>query len=626
MAHFQMLGKKINVAMFEGEFFKHAVNGFIGDPEGLDAYGYVRVSTPAQAMEDRSGILRQIENIHIASKRRGIRISWDMVFGDDESGYFLERPALKELLNETLRHPRGKFVVFEDIKRLSRSWRWHQGYLFEQFEEIRGMEVVFFTEASSDLERVFQGYAADMQAQYSNEIMREGKRRKAAKGFITACSIPLFGYMRVDPDGLVSARTQRETKYTPRPAEATSQSPCRRFGEAAIALEIFESLVYGGVSARQLAIRLMEKYGPPGRAKTWDSSYIGQMVANSAYYGDYISNRFFVKFVHEPQPDGTIKKKKVTLERPESEWIHVKIEQPIVSKELWLLANEVLEKNKLTASRNTKNGDYLLTGMLKCAECGYAWNAIPVRNRKGATPLVYYRCTSVVHRKIRKNYGVECSMKESIQAAVLEKAVWEMVKKIVYQPEVLLKHLDEQFVGEANQETQNQLAYITRSIEDAKNADSVDRELLNAGYMQLHEYGPKHLATMKKIAQWEEDIRELERKLVSPENLETRKAQLLLITEQARKYEQIEGEVPIEMKKALLKMAITTIYLDSHTGMMKIEGVIGPQVLSFLPTEEGNDTNGKGGKISPLGSLYTFVLLASFLEGTIQTFRLLTRV
>ena len=430
MAHFQLLGKKINVQLFEDEFNKHAMDGFIGDPEGPDAYGYIRVSTPAQAKDDRSGLLRQIENIHLAAKRKGIRIPWDMLYGDDESGYFLERPALRDLLSETLKRPRAKYVVFEDIKRMSREWRWHQGYLFEQFEVVRRMEVVFFTEAGSEIERVFQGYAADAAARYNNEIMKDGKRKKAEKGFITASS-PLLGYIRADPEGKISLRTQRETKYYPRQPEPGNPNGCRRYGEAKIVEEIFNLLAYQGISTRQIAGLFNTKYGPPGKAKSWDSAYICQMVANTAYYGDYISNRYGVQISHEPQPDGSIKKIKRTYEKPESEWRHVIIEHPIVSKELWLLANEVIAKNKLTATRNTKNESYLLTGFLKCPECGYAWNAIPVSRKKGEHTIIYYRCTSVIHRKMRGNYGIVCSMKEFVQAVVLEKAVWEVVKQIV---------------------------------------------------------------------------------------------------------------------------------------------------------------------------------------------------
>ena len=136
-------------------------------------------------------------------------------------------------------------------------------------------------------------------------------------------------------------------------------------------------------------------------------------------------------------------------------------------------------------------------------------------------------------------------------------------------------------MSDANQETQNQIYYIQRQIEDARQVDNMDRELLNAGYMKLHEYGPKHVDTMNRIERWEQDIADLEKKLVSPVDLEVRKRELLLISAQAKKYEEIKGEVPNEMKRALIKMAVTTIYVDSKTGMMRIEGIIGPQVRSF---------------------------------------------
>lgn len=101
MAQLRFSSKKVKPEMFWEEFQRHQEGGYIGDPAGEEAYGYLRVSTDRQTEDWKTGIMRQIENLHIAAQRDGLRISWDMIFGDDESGYLLDRPALKELLIET---------------------------------------------------------------------------------------------------------------------------------------------------------------------------------------------------------------------------------------------------------------------------------------------------------------------------------------------------------------------------------------------------------------------------------------------------------------------------------------------------------------------------------------------
>ncbi len=127
MAHLRFTNKNVKVENFLTEFQKHQVDGYLGDPQGEDAYGSLRVSTDKQTNDYKTGIERQIESLHLAAKRYGLRINWDMIYGDDESGYILDRPSLKELLVETARSPRARHIVFESISRLSRSSQMDDG-------------------------------------------------------------------------------------------------------------------------------------------------------------------------------------------------------------------------------------------------------------------------------------------------------------------------------------------------------------------------------------------------------------------------------------------------------------------------------------------------------------------
>ena len=116
MAELYFSSKKVNLEELHQEFMKHAtqINGFwyIGDPMGEDAYGYLRVSSDRQM--EGSGIPRQIENLHAAALREHLRIPWDLIYGDDESGFFLERKGLSKLLEDSLDHRLASFVVIED--------------------------------------------------------------------------------------------------------------------------------------------------------------------------------------------------------------------------------------------------------------------------------------------------------------------------------------------------------------------------------------------------------------------------------------------------------------------------------------------------------------------------------
>src|SRR5690242_20012068 len=136
-----------NSTFFKPAFDELAHDGYIGDPRGQLAYGYIRVSDSDQAEDGRSGLPRQIEHIHEAARRHGYKISWELVFADDCSGFtFEERPALSLLRREyrSSQH-RANAVVIEHLDRLSRHADWHQGFLLDEMHQ-HGIHTVFWKE------------------------------------------------------------------------------------------------------------------------------------------------------------------------------------------------------------------------------------------------------------------------------------------------------------------------------------------------------------------------------------------------------------------------------------------------------------------------------------------------
>ena len=80
---------------FKTEFDALAINDALGHPNGELAYAYLRVSSSDQADEGRSGLPRQIQHIREAALEHRLKIPWEFVFEDDDSGFeFVERPEL----------------------------------------------------------------------------------------------------------------------------------------------------------------------------------------------------------------------------------------------------------------------------------------------------------------------------------------------------------------------------------------------------------------------------------------------------------------------------------------------------------------------------------------------------
>jgi DNA invertase Pin-like site-specific DNA recombinase len=104
------------------EFLRHAVDGYLGDPDGEDAYAYLRASSEKQ-VEEGSSFSRQIENVNRTAKRDHLRIAFEMIYFDDGfTGFeFEHRPALLKLRHVARSKSHANHLVIKNIDRLSRN-------------------------------------------------------------------------------------------------------------------------------------------------------------------------------------------------------------------------------------------------------------------------------------------------------------------------------------------------------------------------------------------------------------------------------------------------------------------------------------------------------------------------
>jgi hypothetical protein len=80
------------------------------------------------------------------------------------------------------------------------------------------------------------------------------------------------------------------------------------------------------------------------------------------------------------------------IERPRDEWILVEV-PPLVSPQLWQMANRILDKNAQMSRRNAKE-PFLLTGVSRCGGCGNTYTGTRRKKVKDdcAVPAVLTRC------------------------------------------------------------------------------------------------------------------------------------------------------------------------------------------------------------------------------------------
>jgi DNA invertase Pin-like site-specific DNA recombinase len=165
---------------FKSEFDILAKDGAIGAPDGAAAYAYIRVSDSDQAEDGRSGLPRQIQNIHEVATQRGYRIPWELVYAEDHTGFEFETRLQLAKLRRAFKSPTraADVVVIEHLDGLSRESNWHQGFLLDEMQK-HGIQAVFWKSFGSRIERAVMGAVSQDAMEQAKQRMQAGTRRRA---------------------------------------------------------------------------------------------------------------------------------------------------------------------------------------------------------------------------------------------------------------------------------------------------------------------------------------------------------------------------------------------------------------------------------------------------------------
>jgi site-specific DNA recombinase len=362
---------------------------------------YVRVSTTKQ--KEEATIESQKSSLQAFCKERGYEIPSQWIFEDNGiSGASLARPALdklRDLASEGFFD--CLFVLSPD--RLSRKYA-HQAVLIEEFKK-NGVSVCFESSPPSNspgetlLEQMQSMFAEYERAQIT-ERTRRGKQHKARSGCINVLTKAPYGYR------YICATTCQSAYFTVHDAEAR------------VVRTIFELYTKDRLSAGQIIKYLAEHQIPSPKAQKWGRSSIGRLLTNSAYRGiAYFGVRKKAEIDPMRLPNKPVRlngrktPRRSSKESPANEWIPISV-PPIISEDIFKLAQELKAKNKLLSKRNTKVGS-LLQGLLVCKECGYSF--VLTCSGLKAKGNSYYRCSNR-DRSSCKNQGIRTEQ--------LDESIW----------------------------------------------------------------------------------------------------------------------------------------------------------------------------------------------------------
>lgn len=361
----------------------------------MNAAIYARVSTTQQA-EHGYSLQTQIDACRKKLKELGITSS--KVYKDDGySGAFLERPALDRLRDDLSLYD---IVIVYDTDRLARNVM----LLLLITEEIeKHCQLIFVnTEYSQTPEsklffQIKGSFAEYERIKIANRTAR-GKRGKLQKG-LPVQDAHIYGYS-FDNGQYVINDTQAE-----------------------IVRLIFDLYARSTASIPTITKYLNAHGITTLRGKKWTQDGVHRILRREHYAGEYYANTQIVK---KTGPNTRIIKP-----RDKSEWIRMQI-PAIVDRETFNAVQEKLTRNRTQKIRQTKN-DYLLQGLLFCANCGKKIVLHHANSGKGYYD--WYKCVSA-----RRN--ASCGSR-FMRPEITDKLVWKAIQEICDNETTLKQYINQ---------------------------------------------------------------------------------------------------------------------------------------------------------------------------------------
>jgi site-specific DNA recombinase len=571
---------------FKEVFDQFATDGYLGDPHGKPSCAYLRVSSAGQMEDGRSGLPRQLAHVHEIASQKGYRVPWELVFADDHTGFeFKDRPDLTRLRTE-YKSPnrRANAIIMENLDRLSRNADWHQGFLLDEMKE-HGVEPVFWKSFSSRIERAVIGAISQEGMEQAKQRMAEGNIFKAKDGRVTA-RVPAYGYVLVDSDGTPGEKAKTDSHYAIYPQEAE------------VVRTIYAKIGLEGWSLGRLATYLQERYPPPKKSAYWSSALIRIMLLNSVYKGEFISHhtqqvKIQKRGLHSEDPTRIVVTK---IERPEEEWIIVPV-PAIVSPEEWETAHRILQKNAQMSKRNAKE-PYLLTGLMKCATCGFAYvgSSAPRTKNGRAWRSKSYRCGSRSSNSPAVRKAAAC-VQSQIVCQVLDDAVWSTICKVLLDSQMLVESLERDYASGHNGSILEQIGFLEREINQRDEDDARLYKAYLAGAFDENEYAGKRRELRESRHRLEEDLHTLRGQVMTREDFHGRKRLVLAVADQALK-SGLVMDAPFDIKQRVIKLVVDKIVLNVNEGWFRMDGMVrgkyelsGP--IAYTPAGRGSGTSSR---------------------------------
>lgn len=220
-----------------------------------------------------------------------------------------------------------------------------------------------------------------------------------------------------------------------------------------------------------------EGIAPPRGGDRWWVHAIQRILDNPTYSGTIYLHRWNQEGQRKNRFLASEKRQKTT-QRPEDEWIGVKVPQ-LIDDNLWEAVQAIRAENRHRWSGiESSHNVYLASRLLRCGECGSAMVAVSTKRTWGKQ--FYYRCNG--------KYGerkLPCTMAH-LRAPDLDDAIWQDVRAALLEPQRYAVMVERANNKEDKQDQAARTA-IAHQLSEVRNDIARLQDLIDKGAIREHE-------------------------------------------------------------------------------------------------------------------------------------------
>ena len=491
---------------------------------------YTRVSTEDQAREGYSIEVQQ-EYLLDHANRLGLEVY--KIYTDEVSGYILDRPALKEMLQDA-KGKKFELIITYKLDRFSRKLK----DLLNIVDELEGYGVAYKSATEPFDTTTSAGKLMFQQLGSFAEFERNRIKERVFPGMIKGVQQGNWQGARYAPYGYRYNKEKKLLEVVPEESDIVKLIYMMYLSNKTSG-QIAEYLYLKGYKTRSGG-----KFNSPLACKILKNQiYLGKLVWNQHHYDtkQHTNTRAGYKYVRNDPS-------KVVV----AQGRHL----PIICQEDFDLVQKKLRANRRGALHRRNVFEYPLTGILYCAKCGYRYQGTSsISNHRTKKRKRWYKCSCM------GTYHIKCD-NPSMKAEDIEPKVFDIVTKVLTHRDMINGRLDSLVkanININNTDVRQDLDKLNELIKD----NLTKQSKLNDAYMDnligIEIYKDKVSLLREEEKQIKAEIGKCKIRLVEKEQSEAYLRTLKLAIDN---FDETKKKIDIVEKKEMVKLIFKSVEIN----------------------------------------------------------------